>query len=232
MHFSLTIVLTFFLQIIQNTFKLDEMLNACSDQLDDERKRRATAVQTLSQFEQDLADARKKLQVEEQARKSAESALEGYQKQAEDQGRLLREANTELKKTQEQALVLRKHLEETQKLRERAEKSKEQAEKARIDAEQVMNEAEQRGYEIGIAETEKALRAEVPEVCRIYCARTWSEALNRAGVEASSKLRKLDNVFYPEAIRPSVFLPHQADAPPSAINLNEEVSPRSFPPCS
>ena len=51
----------FFLQIIQNTFKLDEMLNACSDQLDDERKIRATVVQTLSKFEQDLADARKKL---------------------------------------------------------------------------------------------------------------------------------------------------------------------------
>ena len=111
MHFSLTIVLTFFLQIIQNTFKLDEMLNACFDQLDDERKRRTTAVQTLSKFEQGLADARKKFQVEEQARKSAESALE-------DQGNRLREANAELKMAQEQVLVLRKHLEETQKLRE------------------------------------------------------------------------------------------------------------------
>ncbi|XP_030945356.1 inner centromere protein-like [Quercus lobata] len=216
--------------IIQNTFKLDEMLNACSDQLDDERKRRATAIQTLSKFEQDLADAKKNLQVEVQARKSAESALEGYQKQAEDQGRLLRKANAELKKTQEQTLVLRKHLEETQKLRERAEKSKEQAEKAKIKAEQTMNEAEQRGYEIGIAETEKALRAEVPEVCRIYYARTWSEALNRVGVKASSELRKLENIFYPEAIRPSVLLPHQTDAPSSVINLNEEVLPRNSPP--
>ena len=123
MHFLLTIVSPFFLQIIQNTFKLNEMLNACSNQL----------------------DARKKLQVEEQARKSAESALEGYQKQAEDQGKLLCETNAELKKTQEQALVLKKHLEETQKLRERAEKSKEQAEKAKIDAEQAINEDEQRG---------------------------------------------------------------------------------------
>lgn len=206
------------------------MLNACSDQLDDERRRRTTAVQTLSKFEQGLADARKMLQVEEQARKSAKSALEGYQKQAEDQGKLLREANAELKKTQEQVLVLRNHLEETQKLRERAEKSKEQAEKAKIDAEQAMNEAEQRGYEVGIAETKKALRAEVPEACRIYCARTWSEALNRVGVEASSELRKPENVFYPEAIRPSVLLPHQADAPSSVINLNEEVSPHNFPP--
>ena len=78
MYFSLTIVLTSFLQIIQNTFKLDEMLNICSNQLDDERKRRATTAQTLSKFEQDLADVKKKLLAEEQARKSVESALEGY----------------------------------------------------------------------------------------------------------------------------------------------------------
>ena len=223
MHFSLTTKLISFRQIIQNTFKLDEMLNAYSDQLDEERRRRSTAVQTLSKFEQGLADARKKFQVEEQARKSAESALE-------DQGNRLREANAKLKKAQEQVLVLRKHLEETQKLRERAEKSREQAEKAKIDAEQAMNEAEQRGYEVGIAETEKVLRAEVPEVCRIYCARTWSEALDRVRVEASSELCKSENVFYPEAIRPSALLPHQADAPSSVINLNEEVLPHSFPP--
>ena len=43
--------------------------------------------------------------------------------------------NAELKKTQEQALVLKKHLKETQKLREQAEKLKEQAEKAKINAE-------------------------------------------------------------------------------------------------
>ena len=144
------------------------------------------AVQTLSKSEQDLADARKKLQIEEQARKSAESALKGYQEQAEDQAWLLREANAELKKTQEQVLALKKHLEETQKLRERVEKLKEQAEKAKTDAEQAMNETEQRGYEIGIVETEEALRAEVPQVCLIYCARTWNEALDRARIEASS----------------------------------------------
>ena len=89
------------------------MLNACSNQLDGERKRRVMAVQTLSKSEQDLVDARKKLQVKEDARKSTESTSEGYQKQAEEQAKLLREANAELKKTQEQVLVLKKHLEET-----------------------------------------------------------------------------------------------------------------------
>lgn len=142
----------------------------------------------------------------------------------------MREANAELKKTQEQVLVLKKHLEETQKLREQAEKSKEQAEKAKICAEQAINEAEQKGYEVGIAETEKALRAEVPKICHIYCARTWSEALNRVGVEALSELRKPENVFYPEVIRPSVLPPSQADAFSSVINLNEEVLPYNFLP--
>ena len=94
-------------------------------------------------------------------------------------------------------------MEETQKLREQAEKSREEAEKAKTEAERAMNEAEQRGYEVSIAETEEVLRAEVPVVCRIYCAKTWDEALNRAGVKASSELRRPKNVFYLEAIRPS-----------------------------
>ena len=230
MHFLLTIVLTFSLQIIQNTFKLDEMFNLCSNQLDDERKKRAMAVQTLSQSEQDLANAKKTLLAEEQACKSAESALEGYQKQAEDQGNCLRKANAELKKAQEQAVALRNHLEKTQKLREQAEKSREEAEKAKTEAEQAMNEAEQRGYEVGIAKTEEALRAKVPVVCRIYCAKTWDEALNRAEVKASSELRRLENVFYPETIRPLAPPTHQVEATPSTVNPNEEVLPPSLPP--
>ena len=121
-------------------------------------------------------------------------------------------------------------MEETQKLREQAEKSREEAEKAKTEAEWAMNEAEQRGYEVGIVETEEALRVEVPAVCRIYCAKTWDEALNRAGVEASSKLRRPENVFYPEAIRPSDTPTPQAEAIPSTINPNEEVLPPSFPP--
>ena len=141
----------------------------------------------------------------------------------------MREANAELKKAREQVLAFRKHLEETQKLRERAKKSREQAEKAKIKAEQAMNKAEQRGYEIGIAETEEALRAEVSAVCRIYCAKTWDEALNRAGVEASSELRKPKNIFYPEAIHPSALLPPQAEAPPPVINPNKEVLPHHLP---
>ena len=96
--------------------------------------------------------------------------------------------------------ALKKQLEETQRLKDQAEKSKAEAEKARIEAEKARDEAEQKGYDLRVVETEKTLRAEVPVVCRIYCAQTWDEALNRAGVEASSELRKAENVFYPSVI--------------------------------
>ena len=65
-----------------------------------------------------------------------------------------------------------------------------QAEEDKVKAEKERDEVEQHGYDVGIVETEDALRAEVPTVCRAYCIQTWEEALNRAGIEASSKLRK------------------------------------------
>ena len=66
-----------------------------------------------------------------------------------------------------------------------------------------MNEAEQKGYDLGVVETKETLKAEVPVVSRIYYAQTWDEALNRAGVEALSELRKAENVFCPSVIRAS-----------------------------
>ena len=150
-----------------------------------------------------MAETKKKLVAEEQARKSANLTLEGFQKHAEDQRKRLREVNEELKAAREQVAVFKKHLEETQKLREQAEKSKEEAKRAKVKAEQAMNEVEQKGYDLGVAETEETLRAEVPMVYHIYCAQTWNEALNRVRVEASSELRKAENVFYPTAIRTS-----------------------------
>ena len=68
--------------------------------------------------------------------------------------------------------TLRKQLKETQRLRDQAEKPRVEVEKARAEVERVMDEAEQHGYDVGMAETEDALRAEVPAVCQAYCAQT------------------------------------------------------------
>ena len=90
-------------------------------------------------------------------------------------------------------------MEEVEKAKALVEKTKDEAEKAR-------DEAEQHGYGVGVAEIEDAFRAEVPTVCRTYYALVWDEALNQAGVEVSSILRKLESIYYPLAIRPSSSL--------------------------
>ena len=65
--------------------------------------------------------------------------------------------------SKEQIIALKKRLEEVEKAKDQVEKAKEEAEKAQ-------EEAEQQGYDIGVAEIEEALRAEVLEVCRTYYA--------------------------------------------------------------
>ena len=70
-----------------------------------------------------------------------------------------------------------------------------------------------------MAETEDALRAEVPAVCRAYYAQTWEEALNRAGIDASSELRRLENVFFPSAIR----VPNQKEVAPPVTKPAEDA---------
>ena len=54
--------------------------------------------------------------------------------------------------------ALREQLEEAQRLKDQAEKSKTEAKKARIEAEKARDEAEQKGYDLGVVETEETLR--------------------------------------------------------------------------
>ena len=69
-------------------------------------------------------------------------------------------------------VVLKQQLEEVKKLKEQAEKAKMQAEEDKAKAEKERAEAEQHCYDVSVAETEDALRAEVPAICRAYCAQT------------------------------------------------------------
>ena len=65
------------------------------------------------------------------------------------------------------------------------------------EAKKAKEQAKQERYEVGVAEIEEAPRAEVAEVCRFYCLQVWNEVLNQTGVEASSALRRVENVYYP-----------------------------------
>ena len=177
------------------------MTNSYLQQLDEERKRRATAVQTLAIAENSNIELKKKLTAKEKAWKSADSALECAERQTESQRKLAREANDQLAASKEQLAALKKQLEEVQRLKDQAEKAKVEAKKAKAKVKREKDETEQHGYDVDVAETEDALRVEVPTVCRAYCAQTWEEALNRAGIDASSELRRPENIFFPSAIQ-------------------------------
>ena len=60
---------------------------------------------------------------------------------------------------------------------------------------------------------------------RTYCAQTWDEALNQAGVEASSRLRKPENIFYLPAIRASNLPSTQGEVAFIVVVPTEETQP-------
>ena len=158
-------------------------------------------MQTMSVAEKSNTDLKEKLKTEEQLRKSAEAALKGAETQAESQRKLANDIKGQLVTAKEQIAALRQQLEEANKLKALAENAKAQAEEDKLKAEKERDEAEQHGYDIGVAETEDALRAEVPAVCRAYCAQTWEEAFNQAGVEALLGLRKPESIIFPLALQ-------------------------------
>ena len=86
---------------------MEEMYHSISQQLDDERKRRVAAVQTLTIAENSNANLKQKLKDEEQARKSSESALKGTETQAESQRKLANEIKGQLVAAKEQMVALK-----------------------------------------------------------------------------------------------------------------------------
>ena len=49
--------------------------------------------------------------------------------------------------------------------------------RAKEEAEFARTEVEEEAYDAGVAETEAALKAQVPGVCRLYYSQVWNEAL-------------------------------------------------------
>ena len=147
--------------------------------------------------------------------------MKGAETQAENQRKLANEIKGQLVATKEQIAALRQQLEEANRLKDLAEKARNQAEEDKLKAEKERDEAEQHDYDVGVAETEDALRAEVPAVCRAYYAHTWEEALNQAGIDASSALRKPENIVFSLALQ----IPNQKDAsPPTSQPIKEAQS--------
>ena len=109
-----------------------------------------------------------------------------------------------------------------EKARDEVMKARAEAEKAKEQAEETKKQAEQEAYEMGVAETETNLKAQVSGVCRLYYSKVWAETLNRAGVEASSKIRRAENVYYPPTIRESTPTSSEADIAPEAAEAGQD----------
>ena len=83
-----------------------------------------------------------------------------------------------------------------------------------------------------MAEIEDTLRAEVPGVCRLYCAQVWYETPNQVGVKASSALRKEENFYYPKAICLHSSNNSKADTSSEVANPEKSGSEKAFPSSS
>lgn len=142
----------------------------------DEEGRRIAAIEGFNVAEKRINELNTKLTEANREKKNVEAALGGAERQAEAQRKQLRQVEDELATTKDQTKVLKKKLK---------------------DAEKARDQAEQDGYDVRVAKTEKALKAEVSGVCRTYCLQVWNEALNLAKVKAFSALRRVENVYYP-----------------------------------
>ena len=190
------------MQFIQTTFRAKEVVDASHRQMKDEKGRQVVAVKAFKVAEKRLKESDAKLIKAKRGRKSAEAAVDNAQRQAKTQCKQLRLTEDELPAAREQIKLLKKKLK---------------------DAEKARDQVEQEGYDVWVTETEEALRAEVSRVCRAYCLQVWNEALNLAGVEASSTLRKAENVYYPPAIQVSGSLASPDDVAPNVASLIEET---------
>jgi len=97
------------------------------------------------------------------------------------------------------------------------------------EAENAKEQAKQDGYDVGVVETKEALRAEVLETCKFYCFQVWNEALDQAGVEAFSALRRAENVYHPSAIRVLGSSGSKADSVSKEANEGKESPTKALP---
>ena len=148
----------------------------------DEESRWIAAVEAFPLAKKRIQELNNQLTKADRERKSDDAALHMAEKQVETQCKQLCLTEDLLSIAKEQIRTMKTKLEE---------------------AEKVVEKVVQDGYDVGVAKTEEALRAEVSRMCRTYCLQVWNEALNQVGFEASFALKRVENVYYPPAIRAS-----------------------------
>ena len=126
--------------------------------------------------------------------------MQGAERQAKSQRKQLHQIEDQLATAKKQIAILRKKLEEAKK---------------------AIEKAKQDDYKVGVAETDEALKTKVLGV--------WNEALNQAGVEASTAFRRVENVYYPLAIRASSSLDSQTNFASKEADASKDSLAKAFP---
>ena len=80
-----------------------------------------------------------------------------------------------------------------------------------------------------MVETEENLGAQVSRVCRGYHLQVWNEVLNQVKVDASSTLRRAENVFYPSAIQTSSPSSFKAESALKDLNPSKDAFASALP---
>ena len=195
------IALVISMQVTQQVYVAEDWVRSATNSLNAEIQNQHDVEKALDTANHEKTQLAEKLKVAENGRKSAEAGLKSAKVQAEDQCKEL--YTTQLNLATEKAAVL-----DLQSKLQRAEEALKVAQEAAIAAKTSV-------YERGVLETETRLTAKVTAVCREYCAETYNQALDRAGIPADSNLRRTDQVYYPEDLRENTTTP----PPPAVLHL-------------
>ena len=189
------------MQVTQQVYVAKDWVRNAHNKFGVEAQSQCEIEKTLDTANHEKTLLAKKLKAVESVRQSVDVGLKIAEAQAEDQRKQL--YTTQINLATEKAVVLDLKA-ELQKAHEALKVAKEAA-----------KVAEAAAYERGVVETKARLTAEVMVVCRDYCAETYYQTLDRAGVPADSDLRRADKVYYLEDIREDpTALP-----PPSTLPL-------------
>ena len=153
-------------------------MRSANNNLDIEIQNKHNVEKALSVANHEKTQLAEKLKAAESARKNAEAGLKNAEAQAEDQRKEL--YTTQLNLATEQAAIL--------DLKTKLQKANE----ALKVAQKAATAAETSAYERGVLEMEARLTAKVTVVCREHCAKTYNQALDRAGIPTNSDLRRVD----------------------------------------
>ena len=174
-------------QVIQQIFAAEEWAKKFHEDLNIEVQSCLAAEKAIDVLRLEKDRLSKEIKEALKARDSAKAGLRTTTKQAEDMRQQLYQIEINLATEKQMVLDLKAEL---SKIREAARLAREAA-KAAMAA----------SYEHGVADTEARLTEEVATVCRDYITMSRGVALDRAVVPASSDLRKIENIFFPEDIR-------------------------------